>query len=85
MRVLRPCVDLQLAELRPAQPVARQHALDRLAEDLRRLPPELGGKSKAPSQEKFMEQVNRKMKLIFKALILIIIEPVERIMSSVLK
>src|SRR5262249_17163988 len=34
VRVLRPGVDLQLAELRTAEAVARKHALDRLADDL---------------------------------------------------
>src|SRR5690349_5807402 len=35
VRVLRAGVDLQLRQLLAAEPVARQHALDRLAEHLR--------------------------------------------------
>src|SRR5947209_3241389 len=34
MRMLRPGVDLQLAQLRPAEPVPRQHSLHGLADDL---------------------------------------------------
>src|SRR5918996_2125785 len=36
VRVLRACIDLELRQLRTREPVARQHALHRLAKDLRR-------------------------------------------------
>jgi hypothetical protein len=39
----RARVDLELRDLPPGQPVAREHALDRLADDLGRAPLELLG------------------------------------------
>src|ERR671914_116261 len=41
VRVLGARVDLELRDLRAREPVAGEHALDRLAEHLRRLPVEL--------------------------------------------
>src|SRR5690348_3660604 len=41
VRMLRPCVDLELVQLGAREAVAWEHAADRLAQHLRRLPVEL--------------------------------------------